>query len=1152
MRFEKLRIVGFKTFVDATEFQIEPGLTGVVGPNGCGKSNLVEALRWVMGETSHKSMRGSDMDDVIFSGSAKRPSRNHAEVTLFINTGESPGLGADTSDILEVSRRIERETGSTYRVNGRETRARDVQLLFADAATGARSPSLVRQGQIGEIIAAKPQARRRILEDAAGIAGLHSRRHEAELRLRSAEDNLARVEDVLRHLEGQIESLGRQARQASRYRDISQLIRKSEALVFHVAITEAQQQRQSAARDLDAATRIVAERTRAQGEAARAHAVAEHALEPLRQEEAERAAAIQRMISARDRLDDEERRALARAKELGQRLAELQRDAERGRLLAEDAGRSLASLSKERKELGLTDPTLTAALDDASRTRAACDRALAQAEEHLQIAQAVLSDATARQAAAEGARRSAHEAMRRAMQQLEDCDRQLSAIPDLIAADTPDTAALRSALDLMMKDAATQEAAAVAAEAQHAAARDAEAALRPALAEAERASQRLETERRTLRSMLGTDQAAQWPPVLDLVEVSKGFETAFVAALGDDLDAALDPAAPIHWRALPATDADASLPEGTVPLAAHVLAPPALARRLAQIGIVSKDRGAALQEKLVPGQRLVSLNGDVWRWDGLRTAADASSPAARRLAQKNRLADLDRDCADASANLEQARSAMDAASAQTRAAAALELQARTDARARSRAIERQRDALAAAERKAAGAEARRTALQESRLALAANATAATRAAQEADAAVRNAPSTDGLRQAVSDAQLQVAHCRSESAQARTLLNGLERDQRQAAERGAAIEREQMAWQERLARAETQIQEVEERLTTVKSERDAFDGVPAELMAQRRALHATLNEAEARLRQTADRRATAETQRSVTDEMAKSALAALTTAREQRARAEALLEAAEDRLQQVARAAVETFDVAPERLVELVGLAPGAPVPSLASAEEKLAALKRERERLGAVNLRAEEELADVSGQRTQLVAEVGDVNEAIRKLRRGIHALNEEGRQRLLASFTVVNAHFQSLFATLFGGGDAELQLIEADDPLEAGLEILAKPPGKRPQVLTLLSGGEQALTAIALIFAVFLTNPSPICVLDEIDAPLDDHNVERLCDLLDSMARQTATRFIIITHNPITMARMDRLFGVTMAERGVSQLVSVDLAGAERIVETV
>ena len=352
MKLTKLRIAGFKTFVEPAEFLIEPGLTGIVGPNGCGKSNLVEALRWVMGESSSKSMRASGMDDVIFSGGGDRPARNMAEVVLFLdNSDRSAPAAFNDNEIIEVSRHIERESGSTYRVNGREVRARDVQLLFADASTGARSPSMVRQGQIGEIIAAKPQERRRIIEEAAGIAGLHSRRHEAELRLKAAEDNLVRLDDILRQIDTQAESLKRQARQAARYRGLAGEIRRNEALLALISQGEAASVLQSAEAKLEADLRDVAERTRAQAEAARRQAIAAHELPGLRGIEAEAAAGLQRLVLAHETLDGEERRAKSRAVELEQRIAQTASDIARETALIEDAAGALARLDQESTEL---------------------------------------------------------------------------------------------------------------------------------------------------------------------------------------------------------------------------------------------------------------------------------------------------------------------------------------------------------------------------------------------------------------------------------------------------------------------------------------------------------------------------------------------------------------------------------------------------------------------------------------------------------------------------------------------------------------------------------------------------------------------------------------------------------------------------------
>ncbi|HXN42827.1 MAG TPA: AAA family ATPase, partial [Xanthobacteraceae bacterium] len=348
MKLSKLRLIGFKSFVEPTDMSIEPGLTGIVGPNGCGKSNLVEALRWVMGEASHKAMRAADMDDVIFAGSTSRPPRNTGEVMLFLdNSDRTAPAQFNEQDALEVSRRIEREAGSTYRVNGREVRARDVQILFADASTGARSPALVHQGRIGEIIQAKPEQRRRVLEEAAGVAGLHARRHEAELRLNAAEHNLGRLEDVIAQLAAQIDALKRQARQAVRYRAVSAALRKAEATLCHLRWLAANAQVAEAERAKDLSVRLVAEATGAQAQTARHQALAVASLPPLREAEAKAAAALQRLNLARDALEREEARAKERIAELDLRLVQLAEAIARERRLAHDADAALARLTQE-------------------------------------------------------------------------------------------------------------------------------------------------------------------------------------------------------------------------------------------------------------------------------------------------------------------------------------------------------------------------------------------------------------------------------------------------------------------------------------------------------------------------------------------------------------------------------------------------------------------------------------------------------------------------------------------------------------------------------------------------------------------------------------------------------------------------------------
>ena len=377
-----------------------------------------------------------------------------------------------------------------------------------------------------------------------------------------------------------------------------------------------------------------------------------------------------------------------------------------------------------------------------------------------------------------------------------------------------------------------------------------------------------------------------------------------------------------------------------------------------------------------------------------------------------------------------------------------------------------------------------------------------------------------------------------------------RESEARAARRQAVAAERRSWDERLKKSQAQIAELGERRAAADRERAELAEAPAAFARNKRALADEFDRSEALRREAADALAAGETAQAEGDRAARQALDAMGAAREARAASEARVEAARERREELLRLIQVELGSEPADLAALAAHKAETPLPEAEALQRKLESLRQERERLGAVNLRADVELAEVQASRDRLVAERQDLTEAIKRLRSAIGSLNQEGRERLIAAFDVVNGHFEALFATLFEGGKAELQLVESDDPLEAGLELVAQPPGKKPQTLTLLSGGEQALTALALIFAVFLTNPSPICVLDEVDAPLDDYNVERFCDLLDEMRKRSDTRFVTITHNPITMARMDRLFGVTMAERGVSQLVSVELAEAERLAE--
>ncbi len=1147
MKFAKLRLTGFKSFVEPTELIIEKGLTGVVGPNGCGKSNLLEALRWVMGENSYKSMRASGMEDVIFSGTMQRPSRNMAEVLVTMhNDDRTAPAGYNDSEMLEISREIVRDQGSTYKVNGSEVRARDVQLLFADASTGSRSPSLVRQGQIAEIINAKPQARRLILEEAAGITGLHTRRHEAELKLKAAEANMARVDDVTAQMESQLTSLKRQARQAIKYKQVSSDIRKLEAAGLYVSWREAAAALQADTAALDEATRTLATHTVAASSALRGRDELGEALPALREQEAIRAAQLQRVSLERASLDEEEKRANARLAELKQRRNQASSDLNREQEVLQDTDGVITRLTEESNALQSAMGGDSAAREEAALALQAAVSSLAKAQEAADAANARLAELAAQRAAFERTIAEHQTRIARIERQQTDVASRKQQLLNL-AGNPADGATLSQAASHAEDASKHAEAAAGVAEAALRVARSTEAEKRQLHDDARRKADRLQTEVRTLTNLLKAGGGDLWPSLVDQISVQRGYEAALGAALGEDIEASSNEGAPTFWRGLPPLGDTAHLPGDAQSLAQFVKAPPALARALSHIGIVSRAVGAALQPQLKPGQRLVSVEGDIWRWDGFTSAADAPSAAAKRMAERNRLAQVEDDMKAAIAASEIAKTEFEKSHTAVDQGQKNERDKREAWRAATAALDVARKALQAHERRMAENSAAHSVLDESLR----NAESQLTEAREHHSSTSNQfsalPASDGLINEVQRLRDTLHGERGLYAEARAKHDGLEREAKSRADRLRAIAAEQEQWQARSLKAKEQVTALNTRLDETEASITEMQTVPQLLADKRLKLMNLVAKAEGERKAASDKLATAENAVRDADQALRAAQELAATSREQHARLGAVLDGSTGRHTHTLGRIRETLQCEPHEVLARAELEEQA-LPAADAIEKKLTSLREDRERLGAVNLRADEEAQAVDATLTKMKSEKDELVQAIAKLRGGIGSLNREGRQRLLDAFETVNEKFGELFTTLFGGGKAELQLIESDDPLEAGLEILANPPGKKPTTLSLLSGGEQTLTALSLIFAVFLTNPSPICVLDEVDAPLDDHNVERFCNLLDAMMARTDTRFLIITHHPMTMARMHRLFGVTMMERGVSQLVSVNLEEAEQL----
>ena len=1152
VQFSKLRLSGFKSFVDATELVITPGVTGVVGPNGCGKSNLVEALRWAMGETSAKRMRGSEMDDVIFAGSSNRPARNVADVTITLDNSQrkAPAMFNDFDEI-EVVRRIERGSGSAYKVNGKDVRARDVQLLFADAATGAHSTALVSQGRIGAIINAKPADRRSLLEEAAGISGLHSRRHEAELRLRAAETNLERLDDVISTLESQLQGLKKQARQATRYRNIADQIRRSEAIGLHLEGTEAKTALARAETGFGEAESAVTEATQAAAVKATEQAEASTALPGLREAEAEAAAALQRLKVDRDTLDREEAQATQGKIRAEERLTQLLGDKSRAEVLAGDAEAAQQRLDQERAELTAAAEGEGEALAIANSERAA---AAAKSEEQEHALAAVTKKIAEDEARANALQRRIDEItqrLQRLRQQREQAQAQREALQrDTVAEGELEIAA--EALDATEQRLAESRAASTAASESTAEARRREAESRSRLREHEAGQAKLEAEIAALTAILEPAESDMWPPVVDAVTVTPGYEAALGAALGDDLTVSADEAAPVHWQSLAPLAQVPALPAGAEPLSGVVRGPSALDRRLSQIGVVAdRETGGRLQGQLQPGQRLVTQEGDLWRWDGFTARAEAPTAAAQRMAQRNRVAELiatlegvARETARVAADHGELETAVEQAAAAERAARGAE----SEAFEAVNAARRHHGDLA---QRAAAVASRLAALDESLARLGSD--VAENAATLAQAGEEQAglPDLDIAHQHADDLRDEVAAARATLVERQARLDQLRRETEARGRRLTDIATERQSWTRRAEEAKTHLAELEERRTATVAEIETLAEIPLVLAEKREALSELIDTAEARRRTAADALASGETRLNDADRALKAEEARLIGARENRIRAEGAVSQARQTLDTVVEKVREKLECTLETVLEIAEVEEGQALPPRGEVEAKLARLVRERENLGVVNLRAEVEARELDEQIVGMQSERADLVNAIARLRQGISSLNREGRERLLAAFEQVNTHFQELFVRLFGGGRAHLKLTESEDPLAAGLEIMASPPGKRLQVMSLLSGGEQTLTALALIFGVFLTNPAPICVLDEVDAPLDDANVDRFCALVDELTKATGTRFLVITHHRMTMARVHRLFGVTMAERGVSQLVSVDLEAADRIRES-
>lgn len=1139
MKFQSVRISGFKSFLEPTEIQMNMGLTGVVGPNGCGKSNIVEAIKWIMGENSARQMRGDGMDDVIFSGTNERPSRNFAEVSIKLDNSEKKAPAIfNHYDEIEITRKIEREKGSVYRVNGKQVRARDIQLIFADNGTGARSSGIVGQGRIAQIIDSNPEDRRVILEEAANIKGLHSRRHEAELKLKGASDNLDRLSDIEQTYKEQLIELEKQGRKAARYRSVGERIRKAEATLFFNLMNNAKKE----ANDLDIQLKKANENV-SQGQIK----VAEHIksqlhlankIPDLKKDEAEKAATLQTLNITKIKLDEEKSSAQNALQNIINQINLINNDIARESEIKEDAKKSLSTLLTEEKNLKEDSENfstkITKATDLVKKLRSISD-----------AADDKLSTITSEIYSIKSDKSDLEKRINNLKQKIEVTQNQLA---NFNIEDDKNRFKLDKEKIINLKKLIQEN-------------NQLNDGYKVELEKLEKLETRLIEEKNTavfefnkvnlefdsLSTLLGRDTLNSNTLEKTIGNINN-LEEAIGSVLGETLLAPIlsddqSTENTTYWRDDFKTISPASLPESVIPIVTKITKSSILDTALKGVGIVNnKEIAFKLQKKLTFGQALTTPSGGLWRWDGFVQPQGVQNSYSERLQQiarlrllQNKLPSLEENQSLSEKRLDECFNNIkkykdDLSNLQVKLSSLI---------SESNQLELQNTKV---ESKLLSSEAlikelkntERMSLEElSELEKEFNNSLNLPSLLAEELKVRN--NADQSRNELTDAMAAEQQIKSEeSFQSRNLIQ---------------LGHQKENWKVREEEAKTRLISLEERLKTSQDEKNRLSTLPESFEKKEAELNIKIEEAISNRNIAADQLVKNETSLNDADKQVREAEKVVSTLREEMIKIEALLNLSKAKIQNIEERVFEKLKIKSTELNKFINTKEeDQPIKSIEILEKTLQRLLNERETLGAVNLRAEDEMNEMLNKIEVMSKERVDLEEAIAKLRSGIFELNKEGRQRLKESFEEVNENFKQLFQKLFGGGNAELRLVGNEDPLQAGLEVLASPPGKKMQLLSLLSGGEQALTAISLIFSVFLCNPAPICILDEVDAPLDDTNVGRFCDLLNQIVDETNTYFMVITHHRLTMAKMDRLFGVTMEQKGISKLVSVDLEQASRI----
>ena len=1154
MKFTRLKITGFKSFVDTTVLDIKPGLTGLVGPNGCGKSNIVEAMKWNMGEAGPSRLRAGEMNDIIFAGTKGRPSRNSAEVTLTIENNNEELLQAYTdSSEIEVSRKIEKDDGSTYQINNKEVRQRDVQILYADIAIGSRSNAIVDQGQVGKIINSKPQERRQILEEAAGISGIHARKHETELKLKSTETNLDKLEEIITNDVSRLKELSRQSNQAKRYKTISENIRKLEATILYQRWNSNKEKIEINKKQLESCTENVNQITRKIASVSLQQQNIENDLPALREENQKYSNILNKLKVEYDILiKEEESISLEKAK---------QKDTIKN-LIAE-----IFNEEKLFKELDIQYKELTSNINTIKiNTTDININELKENLENLKKEEAYNSEKLTESERALAYNTSQIENLQNEIVKLKlqkeetknSLQKNIEEIKNLntISKENNEKDVFLNKIDILKKKLKDEDSKEISTLKK----------LDIIVKKIKNLNEKIDQKKIVLQNKLRSiDQynaskdiltklfeSDEKNIVINYLKFPNGFEKAIEAALGHGLKASLEKSS-IEWRNIDQQSLK-SLPEGIKSLSDYTKGVPEVLNILKLTGLVdNSQQGDLLQHKLIPGQQLVTKNGGLWRWDGYTHTENAKTPANQILQNKTNLIELtskinslQSEISNHETDILNLNSEINSSENNKIDNNAILLKINNSKIDIRSIIEKEQSAMSIYIENNNVNKTKLAILESSK---SKNEYLFKKLSNELAICLKKELSVSQIE----DLKKNINQITSKNNEKKIELNNYFSVYQK--ELSTIDNRENHLNQlvNEKSRLDSQINNIKNRIKNLKYNKNHLeldiknlDLKPIQIEKLKLKIFNEIDNLKKKSNNISEKLLNKENEnKSILNEL-KTYNEELINYREDKARQESLLQQSIERNNEDRERIYEKLKITPDKFNEIIDLSI-----EIQGIEESNLALEKliiQRERIGPVNLVAEEDSEKLRIKLEEIEKEKEDLINAINKLRSSIRAINKEARARLLEAFDEVNKHFKELFTNLFGGGEAYLNLEGSEDPLESGLELMASPPGKKLQQMSLLSGGEQALTAMALIFSVFLTKPSPICVLDEVDAPLDESNVDRFLDLIDSISKKSETRFLVISHHRLTMARMDRLYGITMQEPGVSQLVSVSLKDAEKI----